>query len=416
MKEGSYKKIKEEGCCLTYDVNIADEDFSMIQGVAVERVRAEVEYPGFRKGKVPLDIINKHFSDAIRSEIRDIAVRNLLDLLFEKENIFPVVSPSVYDISIDPEKKSISFKIYIEQNPKFDPKEYTDFEVKRTLKKITDADIDNHINSIREYNAYLKPVENEPVSKKHYIIADYEVYENGNKANEFKNQLIDMSSPDNIMGLDNVVIGANKGDIKEFENEFDGKKMRVVIKINDIKEKVVPELDDNFIKQLGAKDIADLREQVKKILEAEENERSEKELIENIENHLISKNEFPLPPTLVRQEMEELFEVIKKRANIPDTENVQLKDYEDKVKPVAERNLKITYILHQIAKKENIKSTEDDLYGELDKVVKSLKNEDEIKRARELFEQRKDYIMASMTENKTIDFIKSKIKIVAGDK
>ena len=409
MLENIYKKIKEEGCCITYEVDIKNEDFLSMEEKAVLRVQSGASYPGFRKGKVPFDIIKKHFYEAVKSEIKEVAVKNALDLILEKENLLPVVPPSVYDLELN--DKKISFKLYIEQSPKFDVKDYTGFEVKRNLRKITDSDIDNHLNALREYNAYLKPVENQAVSKNHYLIVDYEIFENGKKVDGLKNEMVDMSSPQKIAGLEKAVLGANKGDIKEFETEFDGKKMKFIVKIKDIKEKIVPQIDDNFIKQLGAKDISDLREQVRKVLEAQELEKSEKSIIEQIENYIIEKNKFSLPPTLVRQEMEELFEMVKKRSNISPDKKLELKDYEDKIKPIAEKNLRVAYILHFIAKKENIKVTEDDFNAELERVIKTLKTEDEVKKAKDLFDQRKDYIMASISENKTIDFIKSKITI-----
>lgn len=411
MLENSYRKEKVDGCCVNYDVKIDGEDFLSIEEKALLRVQSEVEYPGFRKGKVPFDIIKKYFYSAVKEEMKDIAAKKILENIMEKDLIFPVVPPKVYELNFDDRNKSISFKLYIEESPKFEVKDYKDFEVKRSVKEITDKDIDDYLNNLREYNAFLKPVENQKVSENHYLLVDYEVYENGKKVDELKNEIVDMSSPQNIVGFKEAVLGANKGDVKEFETEFDGKKIKFVVKINDIKEKIVPEIDDNFIKQLGAKDINDLREQVRKLLLNEEIEKSEKNLIEQIEDHLISKNDFPLPPSLVRQEMEELFELLKKKANIKEDQKVSIKDYEDKLKPIAERNLKITYILNAIAKKENIKATEDDFYNELNNAIKRVKTEDEIKKLKLLFEERKSYIMASIQENKTINFIKSNIKI-----
>ena len=82
-----------------------------------------------------------------------------------------------------------------------------------------------------------------------------------------------------------------------------------------------------------------------------------------------------------------------------------------RLKPVAERNLSLTYLLHNIAKKESITATEAELNAELDKVVARLNTEEEKKKARELFENRKDYIMSSIVENKTMDLVKSKAVI-----
>jgi trigger factor len=410
MIENNYKKIKEDGCCFTYEVEIKGDEFLKYEERAILRVQKDAEYPGFRKGKVPIDILKKNFANYIIHNLKEIIVIDILDDLYEKEKVFSVITPRILDFNLDEKEKRVSFKIYLEQNPKFEVKNYTDFEVKRNLKKITDEDIDNHIQTIREYHAYLKPVD-ESVSKKHYLLVDYEVWENGNKVQEFKQELVDMSSPQTIIGFDEAVIGKKKGDSVEFETEFDGKKLKFIVKILDVKEKVVPEIDENFLKELGAKDINDLREQVRKLLEFEELERSEKGIVEQIENHLISNNDFPLPPTVVREEMQEIFEMVKQRANITDP-NVTLKDYEDKIKPIAERNLKVTYILNAIANKENIRATDEDYYKELDKVIKTLKSTDEINKAKELFEKRKSYIMAWITENKVLDFIKSKIKII----
>jgi len=410
MIENNYKKIKEDGCCLTYEVEIKGDEFLKYEERAILRVQKDAEYPGFRKGKVPIDILKKNFANYIIHSLKEIIVIDVLDDLYQKEKVFSIITPRILDFNLNEKEKRVSFKIYLEQNPKFEVKNYTDFEVKRNLKKITYEDIDKHIQTIREYHAYLKPVD-EAVSKKHYLLVDYKVWENGNKVQEFKQELVDMSSPQTIIGFDEAVIGKKKGDSVEFETEFDGKKLKFIVKILDVKEKVVPEIDENFLKELGAKDINDLREQVRKLLEFEELERSEKGIVEQIENYLISNNDFPLPPTVVREEMQEIFEMVKQRANITDP-NVTLKDYEDKIKPIAERNLKVTYILNAIANKENIRATDEDYYKELDKVIKTLKSTDEINKAKELFEKRKSYIMASITENKVLDFIKSKIKII----
>lgn len=406
----NWRKEKEDGCTKIYEVSFILNDYINLEDEALCEVQKVVSYPGFRKGKVPFEIIREHFYDALDHEIKEIAVHKAVSEIMEKEKINPVVSPSVYDIKHDTSTKKISFKLYFENSPVFEPKGYTDFEVIKKIKKISDKDVDEHIEQIRQYNAYLKPVD-ETVSKDKYILVDYEIYENGNKIDEVKNEIIDMSSPQTIMGFEDAVIGSKKGDRREFETEFDGRKLKFIINIKDVKVRIIPDLDENFIKQLGAENIEDFKKQVRNILEGDEKIKAEKNLVEQIENKLIEQNSFPLPPTLVKQEMEDLFEIAKKRANIAENQNLDITKYEDKLKPIAERNLRIAYILHAIAKKENIMATEEDYLKELDKVISTLKSEEEVKKAKQLFESRKNYIMATITENKTMDFIKSKIKI-----
>lgn len=406
----NYRKEKEEGCVRIYDVSFSSNDYTSIENEALKEVQKAAIYPGFRKGKVPFEILKEHFHEAVNEEIRHISLHKAVEDIMDKENLIPVVTPSAYDIKHDPNSKKISFKLYFELVPSFEPKGYTDFEVVKRIKKITDKDVENHIEQIRQYNSYLKPTE-EPVSNDKFILVDYEIYEDGKKIDEVKNELIDMSSPQSIIGFEEAVTGARKGERREFETEFEGKKLKFVVDIKEVKIKVIPEMDETMIKQLGAENLDDLKKQIKEILENDEKIKAERNLVEQIENKLIENNTFALPPTLVKQEIEELFEIAKKRANIPKDHELDISKYEDKLKPIAERNLKIAYILHAISKKENIRATEEDFLKELDKVISNLKSEDEIIKAKELFNSRKSYIMATITENKTMEFIKSKIKI-----
>ncbi len=408
-----YKKVKEEGCVLVFEGNFVDKEIVDIEANALMKLQVAVSLPGFRQGKVPPHMIKQQFPSMVKEEALDIAAKALLEDIANNEKIYPVVSPMVSDVAYEPGKK-LSLKITIEVNPKFEPQKYENLKVTKKIKKITDEDVENYIKSIREYNAYLEAVPQEtPISESHYVIVDYEVYENGIKVEngDVKGEIIDMSSPQGIAGMSAAILGAKKGETKEFETEFDSKKMKFVVKINEVKRKVVPEIDEKFLKAAGVSSQEELRTNVRKILENESNINSEKEVIKQIEDSLIRDNKIPLPPTVVEEEIKELFEVFKRRMNTQSDQNLNIKDYYSSLKPIAERNLKITYLLHNIARKENIAVSDEDYKKEMDKVIASLKNEDEIKKAKEMFETRKSYVMASMVENKTFEFIKSKAEI-----
>jgi len=249
------------------------------------------------------------------------------------------------------------------------------------------------------------------VEKNHFVIVNYESYENGVKVadGDVNGEIVDMSSPQTIAGLADHILGAKKGEAREFESSFGEKKMSFKVTVVEIKQKVVPAIDDNFLKEAGVKTVEELRENVRKLLERGETEKTEKEVMTQIEDALIKSNPMQLPPTLVREEAHELFEILKKRVN-PD-EEIHEDAFMERLKPVAERNLSLTYLLHNIAKKESVTATEAELAAELDKVVARLNTEEEKKKARELFEKRKDYIMSSIVENKTMDLVKSKAVI-----
>jgi len=249
------------------------------------------------------------------------------------------------------------------------------------------------------------------VGKDHFVIVNYESYENGVKVQDgdVNGEIVDMSSPQTIAGLADNILGAAKGETREFDSSFGDKKMRFKVTVAEIKSKVVPEIDEAFLKEAGVPTLEELRTNVRKLLERGETEKTEKDLTTQIEDSLLKSNPMQLPPTLVKEEARELFGILKKRVN-PE-EEVQEDAFLERLKPVAERNLSLTYLLHNIARKEKIEATADDVTAELEKVLTRLNTEEEKKKARELFEKRKDYIQASIVENKTMAFVRSKAVI-----
>ena len=183
--------------------------------------------------------------------------------------------------------------------------------------------------------------------------------------------------------------------------------MSFKVTVVDIKLKVVPELDENFLKEAGVKDAAELRANAKMLKGANREDREGPAGPDR--GFAYKSNPIKLPPTLVRDETRELLELLKKR--VPAGEEINEDSYLAKLQPVAERNLSLTYLLHNIAKKENIQASEGELGAELAKVIARLGTEEERARAKELFENRKEYILASIVENKTMDFVKSKAVI-----
>ncbi|OGS08683.1 MAG: trigger factor [Elusimicrobia bacterium RIFOXYA12_FULL_51_18] len=405
------KKIKQEGCVHVFGVTVDPANLKTATEAALVRLQSVVSIPGFRTGKVPLGMIKAQFPSMVKDEVLDLSAKAAMPEILKADKVMPVVTPIMKNVSYEPEKV-LYFEVQLECNPQVDPKGYTNIAVTRKIKKVVDEDVAKYIDQVREYNAYLKPVEEgKPVEKNHFVIVNYESYENGVKVSDgdVNGEIVDMSSPQTIAGLADHILGAKKGEAREFESSFGEKKMSFKATVVEIKQKVVPAIDDNFLKEAGVKTAEELRENVRKLLERGETEKTEKDVMTQIEDALIKTNPMQLPPTLVREEAHELFEILKKRVN-PD-EEIHEDAFMERLKPVAERNLSLTYLLHNIAKKESITATEAELAAELDKVVARLNTEEEKKKARELFEKRKDYIMSSIVENKTMDLVKSKAVI-----
>ncbi|OGS64828.1 MAG: trigger factor [Elusimicrobia bacterium RIFOXYB2_FULL_62_6] len=408
---GKIKKVKEDGCVFVYAVNVPPAELKEFTQSALVRLQSVVSLPGFRTGKVPLSMIKGQFPAMVKDEVLDIAAKAALPEVLKAGKVTPVVTPLLMNVSYA-QDQTLSFELQLECSPQVDPKNYEKIQAVRKVKKIGEEEVTRYIDQVREYNAYLKPVDAAaPVDKTHFIVVDYESYDNGVKVadGDVKGELVDMSSPQTIAGLAENILGAKKGETREFKSEFGEKKLSFKVTVTEIKQKVVPPIDENFLKEAGVKDEAELRANVAQLLERGETEKTEKDLLSQIEDSLIKSNPFKLPPTLVRDEARELLDMLKKR--VPAGEELDEDAYLAKLQPVAERNLSLTYLLHNIAKKENIKATEEELGAELEKVLARLGTEDEKAKAKDLFAKRKDYIMASLVENKTMTFVKSKAVI-----
>ncbi len=402
------KKVKQEGCVHVFGVNLDSKSLAEASQAALVRLQSVVSLPGFRVGKVPLAMISEQFPSMVKDEVLDIAAKSSLPEIVKASQLNPVVAPLLKNVSYEP-SKSLYFELQFECSPSIEPKGYEKIPAVRKEHKITDAEVGKYITQVREYNAYLKPAaEGEAASKNHFVIVDYDTFENGVPVPDgaVKGEIVDLSSPQTIAGLADAVVGAKKGESREFDAPFGDKKMHFKVTVGEIKLKVVPELDENFLKEAGVKTVEELNANVRKLLEQGAAEKTEKDVLSQLEEALIKNNPLALPPTLVKEETEELLELFKKRA--PAEQHLPDESMLERLRPVAERNLSLTYILHHIARKENIQATDAELDAELEKVMARLNTDEEKARGRELFEKRKEYVRASMVENKTMTLVKEK--------
>ena len=406
------KKIKQEGCVHTFAVNVDSSELAEATGAALVRLQAVVSLPGFRVGKVPLAMIKGQFPSMVKDEVVEIAAKSAVTDILKNNKLTPVVSPELSNLRYDPDK-TLYFEVRFECNPQIEPRGYEKISAIRKIHKVTDEDVEKYLKQVREYNAYLKPVpDGEGARSEHFVIVDYETFENGAKVEggSVKGEIVDMASPQTIAGLAEAVSGAKKGETREFDAPFGDKKMHFSVTVSEIKQKIVPEIDGNFLKEAGAATVEELKANVRKLLEKTEAEKSEKDLLSQLEDALIKTNPMQLPPTLVSQETHELFELMKKRMPAEDG-NFREEAFLEKLRPVAERNLSLTFLLHHIAGKEKISAGDAELNAELDKVLSRLNSDEEKNRARELFKNRREYILASIVENRTMDMVKSKAVI-----
>ena len=219
-----------------------------------------------------------------------------------------------------------------------------------------------------------------------------------------------MAAPQTMPELAKAVLGMKKGESKDFETKEGEDTLSFLVTLDDIKTKIVPNLDDSFAKDMGFETLDELKKRVQEGLNAEAKENSARDFTRQIEDHLVKMNNFPLPQTLVEEYTDNSLNNFVRNVTQLKPEQLseeQRKSFEERIRPTVEKDLRIGYIIHAIAKKENLQATEADWQAELDKsLTANAKTKEDEKKIRAFFEERKDHILATLNERKVFDFLK----------
>ena len=219
-----------------------------------------------------------------------------------------------------------------------------------------------------------------------------------------------MAAPQTMPGLADAIKGLKKGDKKSYETKEGKDTLSFEVTVDEIKNKVLPKLDDAFAKDMGFDTLDALKAKVKESLDEEAKQNARRAETAEIEDHLIKMNHFDLPQSLVEEYTESSLRNFVTSMTKMKPEQLtaeQRKSFEERIRPSVEKDLRVGYIIHAIAKKENLEATEADWKAELDKSLASAHNKAEEKKIKVFFDERKAHIMATLGERKVFEFLKN---------
>ncbi|MCX5783053.1 MAG: trigger factor, partial [Elusimicrobia bacterium] len=364
----------------------------------------------------PLDMVKKQFAGHIKERALDNMIRESTAQTIREQKLNPVTPPLIKKIDFN-EGKPLSFEIEVETAPVFEPKNYVQAKIVKKTPKADEREVDETIKEMLEHNARLEADSPEAVvGPESFAVVDYTAFKDGKEMSEYKctAELVDMASPQTIAGLCPAIMGAKKGETREFNADVSGAKLLFKAAIGEIKKKTLPLFDDTFAKETGYESAEKLKEKIKDSLLKNAQKKSEEDVVRQIEDHILKENPISLPPSIVEYHVGLSTERILERVSPHDrhlvTEEEQ-KKLREKIRPAVERDIRISYIMHGIAEKEKIEVSPADYDGELEKSLARSANENERQAVRKFFESRRDDIMVSIRERKIIEFLKSKAVI-----
>ena len=347
----------------TLEIEVSKETVDDEFETVYKKYQTLSKIPGFRKGKAPRPMVKLRFKEKIEEEVLETLVPKVYEDAVKENNLSPICLPVMKDIEFQ-EGSPLKFKAEFEIQPEVEAKDYIGLEVVKRVKEITDKDVETSLNYLREDFAELHPVERE-AKLYDYLMVDLIKFQEG-KEDKVANQQIFLDPHNMIKEFQEALVNAKAGEQKEFEVDYSttfhnpklaGKKVKYQIIVKDVKEKVLPEADDNFAKTVGKYSTLDeLKSKIREGLIKKDSKDAEIEMRHYLRNEVVKHNQFEVPETLLNFYLDSIIQDVKKKYKIKDEKKIR-----EQYTNIALAEIRWDFLLHQIAEKENIQVTKEDL-------------------------------------------------------
>lgn len=375
------------------EIEISAEDFEAAIEKAYLKARKNIAMPGFRKGKAPRKLIEKEYGEQVFFEDAvNLLYAPVVNGAVEESGLELVTRPEVEVTEISKEN-GVKLKATCITKPEVEVKDYKGIEVEKVVNPVTDEDINKQLDALREKNVTVETVDDRAAENGDDVVIDFggfkdDVAFEGGKAEDFT---LSLGSGQFIPGFEDQIVGHNAGEDFDinvtFPDEYQVKELAGApavfkIKLKSISKKVMPELDDDMVKDSTEFDTVDeYKADVKKKLEEANEKHADSEVEAKIFDKVIENMTAEIPQVMFDNRVNEMISELEQRLA---PQGISLDLYMqytgqtiDTVKKAyaeqAEKQVKLRLALEKIAKLENIEVTEDELKAEFDKLAEAYK-------------------------------------------
>lgn len=406
-------------------IKVEGEKWQQALDKAFKKANAKAKIDGFRPGKAPKEVFLKHYGiESLFMDASNYAVEDAYNQMIEENKDLEIAAQPVLDIrSID--EKYIEYVFTITTKPEVKLGKYKGLDVKKDAVKVTKKEIDEAIDHMREhYKENI--VKNGKVEKGDIAIIDFEGFKDGKafEGGKGENYSLEIGSNTFIPGFEDQIIGMSAGEEKDINVTFpedyhaeDLKGAPVVfkVKVNEVKEVKVPELDKEFFEDLGMEGIDNkeaLEAQVKENIKTSKDSKAEEKYIEDLLAEIAKNTEIDVPETMVNDETERMVEQFAEHLSMQGINIEQFYQYtnsskdalKEQYKEEALKRIKYRLILEQVIKAEKIKITDKDVDKEVEELAKKYNmTKEEVKKQ---YGDNLDYIKYDLEVKKAFEAIK----------
>lgn len=423
--------IKREKNEVTLKLTIASKEFEIANKKAYDKLKGRFNIPGFRKGKAPMKIIEAQYGKGVFFEE---AINEIFPVAFEaavKEHSLDVVDRPSIDVEKMGAGEDLVIVATVTVKPEFSLGEYKGIEIEKVTAEVAKEAVEAEMKKLQEKNARLIVVEDRGVQENDMVSMNFKGTVDGVEfpGGTAENYSLVVGSKTFIPGFEDQMIGMNIGEEKDVnvtfpteyhEESLAGKDAVFKVTVNEIKVKEMPELDDEFAKDVSEfETLAELEKDMAEKLEKFEKENAENQMKNAVLDKLIEATEIEIPDAMVESQIDNMIYDFDYQLryqglsleNYLKFTNTKKEDLRTQMRDDALNRVKGSLIMEAIAKQENLVASDEEFEKEVSQMAENYKMEVE-KLKKSLREEDKEYIKETIGAKKTMDFLLENSKLV----
>jgi trigger factor len=385
----------------------------------------QARIPGFRPGKVPTTLVKQRFKEQILHDVAHGLIPRAVDEALQERGIEPVDTPNIKDVALE-EGQPLTFTAAIETVPPFDVGDLSTIEATRHATDVNDEAVEKTLQQLRQRGAKHEPVENRGVEDGDTVVLDIERKDAEGKPDRHEDVSLELGSPANPPGFDAQLLGLRTGETKTFTTHFPedytvkemaNTDVEYTVMVKDIRRKVLPELDDEFAKDLGAfESLSALRDRVRADLLQESEEHARQHLRTDVLKQLSDRVTFDLPPSLVEREMDRRIEEFASRLvqqNVdPRQAGIDWGQFRESQRDPARASVASALALDEIARREGLTVSAEDVDKEIERFAVRAGRTPAALRAQLEKEGSVPRLATGLRREKAVDLVLSRARIL----
>jgi trigger factor len=393
-------------CTREVEIEIPAEEVTRNFEAVTKRYKKMARIPGFRSGKVPESLIRGRFAEQIRQDVMEAVLPSHFRTAIAERQLKPISQPQVTNIDLQ-EGKPLRFKAAFEVLPDFSIDGYQDVKVEKPSDQLTDAEVDAELARIRDSRSTMEPVtEERPLADGDFAQISFtgsvqqpegEVSTDSPQPISGQDVMVQVGGPNTLDSFNAALRGATVGQQLKFEvsyppdfgeRQLAGKRVAYDLEVKGIKKKIEPELNDDFVKELGPYDsLEHFTQQLREHLARDKQRHVQTETTNRLLDALVTRFEFPVPESLVQQQIDARLDrglraLASQGMRTEDMRNLDFDRLRAAQRPSATAEVKGSILLDRIADAEKINLPEEEVENELHAISLQMREPVETLRAR----------------------------------